>query len=76
MSDAILDAMLEQDPYSRAGVEVFGSHGTLMIGGEVKTKAKINFEKIARKVYKEIGYTEKLEVLTRVAQQSPDIAMG
>ncbi|MDP3965745.1 MAG: methionine adenosyltransferase [bacterium] len=76
MSDAILDAMLEQDPFSRAGVEVFGSHGTLMIGGEVKTKAKVDFEKIARRVYREIGYTDKLEVLVRVAQQSPDIAMG
>ena len=76
ISDAILDAMLREDPFSRAGVEVFGSHGTLMIGGEVRTKAKIDFEKIARKVYKDIGYKEKLEVLVRVAQQSPDIAMG
>lgn len=76
ISDAILDAMLEQDPFSRAGVETFGSHGTLMIGGEVRTKAKVDFEKIARKVYKEIGYTAKLEVLVRIAQQSPDIAMG
>jgi S-adenosylmethionine synthetase len=76
MSDAILDAMLKQDPMSRAGVECFGSHGTLMIGGEVRTKAKVNFEKIARQVYKEIGYKDKLEVFVRVAQQSPDIAMG
>jgi S-adenosylmethionine synthetase len=76
MSDAILDALLEQDPQSRAGVECFGSHGTLMIGGEVRTKAKVNFEKIARSVYKDIGYKDKLEVFVRVAQQSPDIAMG
>ncbi|MDO8522490.1 MAG: methionine adenosyltransferase [bacterium] len=76
ISDAILDAMLEQDPFSRAGVETFGSHGTLMIGGEVKTKAKVDFEKIARRVYREIGYTDKLEVFVRVAQQSPDIALG
>ncbi|MDO8481626.1 MAG: methionine adenosyltransferase [bacterium] len=76
ISDAILDAMLEQDPFSRSGVETFGSHGTLMIGGEVRTKAKIDFEKIARKVYREIGYTDKLEVFVRVAQQSPDIALG
>lgn len=76
ISDAILDAILSQDPFSRAGVEVFGSHGTLMIGGEVKTKAKIDFEKIARKVYRDIGYRGKLEVLIRVAQQSPDIALG
>lgn len=76
MSDAILDAMLEQDPMSRAGVECFGSHGTLMIGGEVKTKAKIDFEQIARQVYKDIGYNDELEVFVRVAQQSPDIAQG
>ena len=76
MSDAILDAMLVQDPLSRAGVECFGSHGTLMIGGEVRTKAKVNFEKIARDVYKDIGYKDKLEVFVRIAQQSPDIAMG
>lgn len=76
ISDAILDAMLEQDPLTRSGVEAFGSHGTLMIGGEVKTNAKVDFEKIGRKVYKEIGYTDKLEVLVRVAQQSPDIAQG
>ncbi|MBI5469724.1 methionine adenosyltransferase [Candidatus Kaiserbacteria bacterium] len=76
ISDAILDAMLEQDPYSRAGVECLGSHGSLMIGGEVKTYAKVDFEKIARKVYRDIGYTDKLEVFVRVAQQSPDIAMG
>src|SRR3984957_19297496 len=76
ISDAILDAMLAQDPFSRAGVETFGSHGTLMIGGEVKTKAKVDFEKIARKVYKDIGYNDNLEVFVRVAQQSPDIAQG
>ncbi|HWP61210.1 MAG TPA: methionine adenosyltransferase [Candidatus Paceibacterota bacterium] len=76
ISDAILDEMLKQDPLSRSGVETFGSHGTLMIGGEVKTKAKVDFEKIARKVYRDIGYTDKLEVFVRVAQQSPDIAQG
>ena len=76
ISDAILDAMLEQDPQSRAGVEVIGSHGTLLIGGEVRTKAKIDFEAIGRQVYRDIGYTDELEVFVRVAQQSPDIAMG
>jgi len=76
ISDAILDAMIKQDPFSRSGVEVFGSHGALMIGGEVRTKAKVDFEKIARKVYRDIGYTDKLEVIVRVAKQSGDIAMG
>ena len=76
ISDAILDACLEQDPRSRVAVETFGSHGTLMIGGEVTTKARINYKKIAEEVYRSIGYTEKLNILIRVAQQSPDIAMG
>lgn len=76
ISDAILDECLRQDPYSRVAVETFGSHGTLMIGGEVTTKGKINYKKIAEKVYRDIGYTEKLDILVKVAQQSPDIAMG
>src|SRR4029077_18156196 len=65
-----------QDPLTRSGVESFGSHGTLMIGGGGKKKAKVDFEKIGRQVYKEIGYKDNLEVLVRVAQQSPDIAQG
>ncbi len=42
----------------------------------MKTSAKVDFEKIARKVYKDIGYTDKLKVLNTIAKQSPDIAMG
>ena len=76
ISDAILDACIEQDPRSRVAVETFGSHGTLMIGGEVTTKARVNYKKIAEEVYRSIGYTEKLNILMKVAQQSPDIAMG
>lgn len=76
ISDAILDACLKEDPRSRVAVETFGSHGTLMIGGEVTTNARINYKKIAERVYRGIGYTEKLNILVRVAQQSPDIAMG
>ncbi len=76
ISDAILDAALKQDPRSRAGIETFGSHGTLMIGGEIRTNAKLDYKKIAAKVYREIGYTEKLKILDTVAQQSNDIAMG
>lgn len=76
ISDAILDECFEQDPYSRVAVEVLGSHGWLMIGGEVTTRAKINYRKIAEKVYLEIGYKEKLKIIVHVAQQSPDIAQG
>jgi S-adenosylmethionine synthetase len=76
MSDAILDACLTEDPASRVAVETFGSHGTLMIGGEVTTKATPDYAKIAESVYRDIGYTEPLEVLEKVVTQSPDIAMG
>ena len=76
ISDAILDACLTEDPLSRVAVESFGSHGTLMLGGEVKTKAKLDFEKIARGVYSDIGYTDDLKVLNTIALQSPDIAQG
>ena len=76
ISDAILDACLEQDLRSRVAVETFGSHGTLMIGGEVTTNAKVDMKKIAENVYRSIGYTEKLKILNTVARQSNDIAQG
>lgn len=76
MSDAILDACLAQDPKSRVAVETFGSHGTLMIGGEVTTNAKVDYAAVAKKVYEDIGYTEPLDILARVVTQSGDIAMG
>src|SRR5262249_31337842 len=76
ISDAVLDACLAIDPKSRVAVETFGSHGLLVVGGEVTTSAKFDAEKIAREVYKEIGYTEELKVITNIATQSPDIAMG
>ncbi len=76
MSDAILDECLKQDPKSRVAVETFGSHGTLMIGGEVTTTANVDYAAVARSVYEDIGYTEPLEILSKVVVQSPDIAMG
>lgn len=76
ISDAVLDACLKNEPSSRVAVEVFGGHGLLVIGGEVTTKGKIDYEGIGRKVYQEIGYKDKLEVIVRVSEQSPDIEMG
>ncbi|MDP1833910.1 MAG: methionine adenosyltransferase [Candidatus Moranbacteria bacterium] len=76
ISDAILDACLKADPMSRVAVETFGGHGTLVIGGEVTTKADIDFEKIAREVYKKIGYDQDLDISVRIVKQSPDIAQG
>lgn len=76
ISDAILDECLKQDPNTRAGIETFGNHGLLVIGGEVTTKADFNAEQIARKVYKEIGYDQDLNVIVGIVKQSPDIAQG
>lgn len=76
ISDACLDACLEQDQKSRVAVEAFGGHGFLVVGGEVTSNAKVDYEAIARKVYKNIGYDQNLKVLINVVQQSPDIAQG
>ena len=76
ISDAILDACLAQDPMSRVAVESFGGHGFVVVGGEVTTNAKVDYEVIAKKVYKDVGYDQELKFLINVVQQSPDIAQG
>ena len=76
ISDAILDECLRQDPKSRVAVESFGGHGLLVIGGEVTSNAKFDAVEIARNVYKDIGYTAELKIITNIVQQSPDIAQG
>jgi S-adenosylmethionine synthetase len=76
ISDAILDACLKQDPMSRVAVETFGGHGKLVIGGEVTTTAKVDYEAIAKEVYSQIGYTTPLEVSVNIVTQAPDIARG
>jgi len=76
ISDAILDACLAQDPRSRVAVESFGGHGFLVVGGEVTSNAKVDYEAVARKVYKDIGYPQELKILVNIVQQSPDIAQG
>jgi len=76
ISDAVLDACLAQDPTSRVAIESFGGHGLVVVGGEVTTNAKVNYKEIAEKVYKNIGYDQKLTFMINVCQQSPDIAQG
>ena len=84
ISDAILDACLEQDPFSRVACECLITTNKLIITGEITTQAQVNYEAIARKVICDIGYDSeekffdgkscKVEVL--IHTQSPDIAMG
>ncbi|MBI3588852.1 MAG: methionine adenosyltransferase [Candidatus Liptonbacteria bacterium] len=76
ISDAILDECLKQDPKSRVAVETLGSHGLLVIGGEVTTNAQFDAEVIARKLYQDIGYQDNLKVMAHLVKQSPDIAQG
>jgi S-adenosylmethionine synthetase len=84
ISDAVLDACLEQDPYSRVACETATKTGYVMLLGEITTKAQINYDALARKVITEIGYDRAKKgfdgntcgVLVAIAQQSGDIAMG
>lgn len=76
ISDSILDECLRQDPKSRVAIEAFGCHGIIVVGGELTTKAKVNFKKIAEKLYRDTGYDDPVKIITQVVQQSPDIAQG
>ncbi|PIS09344.1 methionine adenosyltransferase [Candidatus Beckwithbacteria bacterium CG10_big_fil_rev_8_21_14_0_10_34_10] len=84
ISDAVLDACLRVDKYSHTGVECLVTTNRIIVSGEVKTKARPNFEKIARKVVKDLGYTRKIynfdyktaKVDVLVHQQSADISKG
>lgn len=76
IADAILDAYLEQDPYSRVAIEVFGTAGKIFLGGEVSTQASVGPEDIALAIYGEIGHADQPEVITNIVSQSPEIAQG
>jgi S-adenosylmethionine synthetase len=84
VSDAVLDACLAQDPYSRVACETAVKTGYVMVLGEITTKAQINFDKLIRSVINDIGYTNSdygfdgnsCGVLVAISQQSGDIAMG
>lgn len=76
VSDAIVDACLKNDPKSRVAIESFGSHGLFIVGGEVTTKSNFDAAKIAKNLYKKIGYKNPLKIITNIVKQSPDIAMG
>jgi S-adenosylmethionine synthetase len=84
ISDAVLDALLEQDRMSRVACECFTTTGLVLVGGEVTTKGYVDVQKIVRDTIKDIGYTEagigfdadSCSVLTALHSQSPNIAQG
>ena len=84
ISDAVLDALLEQDPMSRVACETTTTTGIVMLMGEITTKAVVDFQKIVRETVREIGYDDDAKgfncdtcaVLNQIHGQSPDIALG
>ena len=84
ISDGVLDALLAQDPHSRVACETLVTTDFCLLAGEITSKAKVDFEKVAREVIKSVGYThddigfndKTCEVVIKLHSQSPDIAMG
>ena len=84
VSDGILDALLAEDPYSRVACETLCTTDFVLLAGEITSNANVDYEKIARDVIRDIGYTSKdigfnadtCEVLVKLHQQSADIAQG
>jgi len=84
ISDSVLDAYLEKDPYSRVACETVAGKGQILVTGEITSKAKIDIEQIVRNAVREVGFDneetdidyEKCEVLLNISEQSSDIALG
>lgn len=83
ISDAIVDAVLKQDPYGKVAVETLVTVNHITLAGEVNSNAKVDFEKIARSEIKRLGYTDpelnftdKSPITVLIHQQSPEIAVG
>ncbi len=84
ISDAILDAIYEQDPYARVACETLLTTGLVVVAGEVTTTADVDYQEVARQTIREIGYTDNdigfdyksCAVLVAIHKQSPDISQG
>jgi S-adenosylmethionine synthetase len=84
ISDAVLDAVYEQDPYARVACETLLTTGLVMIAGEITTTAEVDYQEVARETIKEIGYTDpnmgfdykNCAVMVSIHKQSPDISQG
>ena len=84
ISDGVLDAIFDQDPYSRVACETMVTTGLAIISGEITTKAVVDYQDVVRQVIREVGYTDDemgicadtCAVLVTIGRQSPDIAQG
>lgn len=83
VSDALLDEFLKQDPNTRAGIEVMVKDNIVVLGGEVKSKGKIDYDSTVRKVFDSLPYpanhhlsTDDIKVLNLIGKQSPEISRG
>jgi S-adenosylmethionine synthetase len=84
ISDYVLDACLSQDPRSRVACETYAKSNLVVVGGEITTKAKLDFNAIARQAIRDIGYVheddvfhaDKVLIMNAITSQSPDIAQG
>src|SRR6266516_4416504 len=84
ISDAVLDACLAQDPYSRVACETYAKSNLVVVGGEITTKAKLDYNAIARQAIRDICYAhdddvfhaDRVLIVNAITQQSPDIAQG
>ncbi len=84
ISDGVLDALYEQDPYSRVACETMVTTGIAIVAGEITTKAMINYTDVVRNVIRQVGYTDDemginadtCSVMLSLDRQSPDIAQG
>lgn len=76
ISDALLDECFRQDKNSRCGIEVMGGKGKIFVTGEVTSKAKLDVESTVKRVLRDVGYSDKYEVIDNLGRQSVDIALG
>src|SRR5437899_2351157 len=84
ISDTVLDACLAQDKFSRVACETYAKSNLVVVGGEITTKAKLDYNAVARQAIRDIGYTheddvfhaDRVLIVNAITQQSPDIAQG